>query len=206
MENLAARAFERFGNIDVWLNNAGVAAIGQFQEVPLEDHEQINGSYHAMKHFRQRGRGTLINISSVIGKIPAPYYASYAAAKFGVVGLSDALRQELREDNITDIHVCTVMPMAHSTGFFEHAGNYTGRESVPIPPTYDPQVTINKLVELTVAPEDEVITGFQGKLFNIFHKLMPGTIEKMMSKTTTKNQIESAEPAPKTSGIIHESK
>lgn len=215
MDQLATRALEHFGRIDVWINNAGVAAIGQFDEVPIEDHEQIiqtdllgtiYGSYHAMRHFRQRGSGTLINIASVIGKIPAPYYASYAAAKFGVVGLSDALRLELKQDNLDEIHVCTVMPMAHDTGFFENAGNYTGHESAPIPPTHDPQVTIDKLVELTVHPEDEVITGAQGKLFNIFHKLMPGTIETVMAINTEKSQFENAKPGPVTSGSIHRPK
>lgn len=86
----------------------------------------VYGSHLAMSHFRERGPGTLINVASVIGKIPAPLYASYVASKFGIVGLCDALRQELTAEKVTDIRVCTVMPMAHDTEFFEHAGNYTG--------------------------------------------------------------------------------
>lgn len=165
----------------------------------------IAGSHVAMRHFRERSRGILINIASVFGKIPGPLYASYVAAKFGVVGLSDALRQELSQDGLNDIRVCTVMPMAHSTGFFEHAGNYTGHESTPVPPTYDPKVTIDKLVNLVIDPEDEVITGWQGGVFNFLHKLMPGPIEKFMAYNTEKTQLEKAPPAAKTSGNIHTS-
>jgi short-subunit dehydrogenase len=213
VEGLAEKAVAAFGHFDCWINDAGVASIGRFDEVPMEDHEQVirtdpigtvAGSHCAMKHFRQRGAGTLINVASVIGKIPAPYYASYAAAKFGVVGLGDALRQELSQEGVKDIRVCTVMPMAHSTEFFEHAGNYTGKEARPIPPTYDPKVTIDKLVQLVVEPEDEVITGWQGTMFNFFHKLMPNVIEKVMGANTAKTQLKDPPPASKSSGTVHQ--
>ena len=58
----------------------------------------IYGSYFAMQQFRRQGKGTLINVASVIGKAPSPYFSSYAAAKHGVVGLSASLRQELMEE------------------------------------------------------------------------------------------------------------
>jgi short-subunit dehydrogenase len=214
IENLVEKAVSRFDHFDVWINNAGVASIGRFDQVPLEDHMQvidtdltgtIMGSYYAMKHFQTRGEGTLINVASIVGKIPAPFYASYAAAKFGIVGFSEALRQELSEQGADNIHVCTVMPMAHSTGFFEHAGNYTGREAEPIPPTYDPQVTIDALVKLVVKPEDEVITGWQGGVFNFLHKLMPRAVEKLMASRTNRTQFEEAGAGPVTSGSVHDS-
>lgn len=212
VERLGRDVVSRFGRFDVWINNAGVGAIGRFHEIPLAHHVQviqtdlvgqIAGSHVALAHFRQRGAGTLINVASVIGKIPAPLYASYVAAKFGVVGLSDSLRQELAQDEAEAIHVCTVMPMAHDTPFFEHAANYTGRQAAPIPPTYDPQVTIEALVKLVAHPEDEMITGWQGGAFNLFHKLMPGAVEKMMASRTEKAQLEQAPLAPITSGTVH---
>src|SRR4051794_40220298 len=75
VENLARKATGRFGHFDVWINDAGVAAIGRFDTVPLEDHDQviktdllgtIYGSHLALKHFRERGAGTLINVASAI--------------------------------------------------------------------------------------------------------------------------------------------
>lgn len=213
VQRLCEQARRRFGRLDVWINNAGVGVIGRFDEVPMEDHEQVirtdllgtlYGSYEALRHFRTTGSGNLINVASVIGKIPAPLYSSYVAAKFGVVGFSDALRQELKAEGVDRISVCTVLPMAHSTDFFDHAGNYTGREAKPIPPVYDPQVTVDKLVELVVEPEDESITGWQGGVFNTFHKLMPGAVESLMASRTQKAQLEDADPALETSGAIHE--
>ena len=189
-----------------------MAAIGRFDRVPLEDHDQviktdllgtIYGSHAALKHFRERNAGTLINVASAIGKIPAPLFASYAAAKFGVVGFSDALRQELGQEKIKTIRVCTVMPMAHDTEFFEHAGNYTGHKGAPIPPTYDPKVTVDALVRLVDSPEDEVITGWQGKIANVLHHLMPNTVEKFMAVNTEKAQLHDAPPESATSGAVH---
>ena len=135
VETLAKTAVEKFGRIDVWVNDAGGGALGRFEEVPLADHVQVietdllgtlYGSYFALGQFRKQQSGTLINIASVIGKVPAPYFASYAAAKHGVVGLSSAIRQELNVNDIKNIHVCTVMPTSMDTPFFEHAANYTG--------------------------------------------------------------------------------
>src|ERR1041385_270690 len=119
VEQLAQAAIDAFGRIDVWVNNAGVGALGRFDEIPLSDHVEVietdlmgalYGSYFALSQFRKQGNGTLINIASVVGKVPAPYFASYVASKHGIVGLSAALRQELRENGVEKIHVCTVMP------------------------------------------------------------------------------------------------
>ena len=210
--DLARQTRDKFGHFDVWINNAGVAAIGRFDTVPLEDHDQVirtdllgttYGSHHALKHFRERGAGILINVASVIGKIPAPLYASYAAAKFGIVGLCDAIRQELHDEKVGGIRVCTVMPMAHTTEFFEHAGNYTGHKAVPIPPTYDPKVTVDAIVGLLENPQDEIITGWQGGPFGFLHRLMPKAIERMMAAKTLKAQLQDPPPAPATAGNVH---
>ncbi len=213
VEYLAQSAVAQFGRIDVWVNNAGGGALGRFEEVPLADHVKvietdllgtIYGSYFAMQQFGAQGRGTLINIASVIGKVPAPYFASYAAAKHGVVGLSGSIRQELEENKIKDIHVCIVEPTSFDTPFFEHAANYTGHKAVPIPPVYDPQEVIDTIVGLATHPKDEVQVGTAGTATALFHQFAPALTEKMMGKQTHTAQMEKAEPAPDTQGGLME--
>ncbi len=213
VENLARTAMTEFGRIDVWVNNAGVGALGRFDEVPLEDHVRvietdllgtIFGSYYAMRQFRRQGQGTLINISSVLGKLPAPYYGSYAAAKHGVVGLGGVLRQELAENNEENIHICTVMPTSMDTPFFDHAANYTGHEVQPIPPLYEPEKVVDTIVRLATDPEDEVAVGTAGKIFTVGHNIAPGLVEKMMGSQTQKAQIEQSPPAAATHGSVRE--
>lgn len=212
VEQLARAAVTEFGRIDVWINNAGVAALGRFEEIPLRDHAQvidtdllgtIYGSAVALRQFRTQGGGTLINIASALGEIPAPYYASYVAAKHGIVGLGAALRQELAENNESAIHVCTVLPMAMETPFFEHAANYTGHEAVPIPPVYDPQDAVEAILRLVEEPEAEVTVGSAGKVATAFHAVAAGVTEKLMGAEVQKVQMEAAPPAPATSGILY---
>jgi len=213
VEQLARSAAAEFGRIDVWVNNAGAAAIGRFHDVPLEDHVRVietdllgalYGSYYAMEQFRLQGSGTLINISSLIGTVPSPYFASYAAAKAGVIGLSAALRQELREEKVDTIHICTVEPTTFDTPFFEHAARYTGHEAAPTPPIYDPKDMVDTIVRLATDPEDEVRVGTAAKIMNFAHHLFPGVVEAVMARRVHKTHYEQAPPASKSSGALHE--
>ncbi|MCC2643431.1 MAG: short-chain dehydrogenase/reductase [Nitrospira sp.] len=212
VERLVQAAISKFGRIDVWINNAGVGAVGRFEDIPLKDHVRlvetnligvIQGSHSAMRQFRNQGSGTLINIGSVAGKIGTPYYASYSATKYGVVGLGGALRQELRTNDVENIHVCTVIPMAADTPFFEHAANYTGY-SPRAYPIYDPADVVEAIVDLVRDPQDEVIVGGMNKVSLFFHRLFPGMMENMYERTTHKAQMEDASPAPPVAGSLHQ--
>lgn len=213
VEKLAQTALDEFGRIDVWVNDAGVGAIGPFEEIPLDVHAQviktnllgtIYGSHCALKQFKKQGNGVLINISSGLGKIPAPYYSSYSASKYAIVGLDGTLRQELAENDLKDIHVCTVMPMAMDTFFFDHAANYSGHEVQPIPPVYDPQLVVDTIVKLATQPEAEVTVGGMGVVMAAAHNVIPGVIEKMMGKEVDTVQMKNSSPAPDSDGSVHE--
>lgn len=213
IERLGREAVALFGRIDVWINDAGVGALGRFEEIPLADHVQVietnllgtmYGSYVALQQFRRQKQGTLINMASVTGKIPAPYYASYTASKYAIVGLSAAIRQELRLNRVDGVHVCTVMPTTFDTPFFDHVANYTGHEVKPIPPVYDPERVIDVLVRLVHEPEDEVMVGTAAKLSELAHQLAPIAMEKMWSKQVHRTQIENAPPAQPVQGALHE--
>jgi len=213
MRRLLERAVADFRRIDVWVNNAGAGAVGRFEDVPLADHFKViqidlmgtlYGSYFAMLQFRRQEHGILINIASVGGKVPSPYFSSYAAAKHGVVGLSASLRQELREDKIDTIRVCTVEPTTFDTPFFEHAAQYTGRQASPIPPTYDPSEVVETIVRLATHPKDEVTVGTAATVTNLAHHLFPGLVESMMARQTRKAQFDNAQRAGSTSGSLHE--
>jgi short-subunit dehydrogenase len=212
VEHLAAATLAEFGGIDVWINNAGVGALGRFDVVPLADHVHVietdllgtmYGSYFAMRHFVARRSGTLINVASMLGKLPTPYYASYAAAKHGVVGLSAVLRQEVAEQDLGNVHVCTVLPTSMDTPFFDHAANYTGHEATPIPPVYDANDTVDVIVRLCTEPEDEVVVGSAAKFADVMHHVAPDATERVLARQTHR-EVEKSPPAPDTSGNVHE--
>jgi NAD(P)-dependent dehydrogenase (short-subunit alcohol dehydrogenase family) len=111
----------RLGPLDVLINNAGIMPIGPFEQesdatadrmVAINLHGVISGSKLALKRFRTRGRGHLVNIASVAGKAGIAGGATYCATKHAVVGLTESLRQELRGSGID---VSVVMPVVVNT-------------------------------------------------------------------------------------------
>jgi short-subunit dehydrogenase len=221
VEELSRRALDVFSRIDVWINDAGVGALGPFERVPLEDHEQVirtdlmgtlYGSYVAYRQFLAQNEGILINIASELGRHTVPYYASYAAAKHGVVGLSNALRQEVGQKGSTTVHICLVLPTAHDTPFFDHAANYTGHEVQAPTPLHDPQNVIDTLVRLIEDPEDQTIVGADGIVKIVMRNLVPGLEERMAAKQMHRTQMQDAprgadspgavrSPAPEGTGV-----
>lgn len=213
VEQLTREALAEFGRIDVWINNAGVGAIGQFHEVPIEDHAQvvatnllgtIYGSHQALRVFFEQGAGTLINIASELGRHTVPYYSSYSAAKHGVVALGETLNQELSAAKVESIHVCTILPTAHDTPFFDHAANYTGRETQAPSPLHDPQDVVDAMVRLAQNPKDEKIVGGDGIVKILMKRLVPSMAESMATKQMHRTQIEKAPPGADTPGAVHE--
>ena len=105
----------RLGPIDILVNNAGIMPIGPFDEeddatvtrqLEINLHGVIHGTKEAVKRMRPRGTGHIVNLASVAGVAPLPGAATYCATKFGVVGLSETVRLELRGTGVEVSYVC----------------------------------------------------------------------------------------------------
>ena len=201
----------RFGRIDVWINMAGVGALGRFEDIPLADHHRlidvnlngvINGSHYAMRQFRQQGSGTLINIASVAGRVPFPYYSSYVASKHGVVGLGAAINQELRANGERNIHIATVSPYAADTPWFDHAANYSGHKARQI--LLDPpEKVIRAVVAATLRPRPEINVGYKSKLAVASHRISHRMTEALAGAINHKALIDDSPPAAPTAGSLY---
>ncbi len=176
----AAAAFGQ-GRIDVWVNNAGVGAVGAFDETPLDAHEQVvqtdllgylRGAHVVLPYFKQQNSGVLINTLSVGSWVAQPYAVAYSAAKYGLRGFSEALRGELAK--WPDIHVCDVYPAVVDTPGFRDGGNYAGRSLQPPPPLYDPRRVASAMVELAVRPRHTTTVGATATLLRLAHFVTPG--------------------------------
>jgi short-subunit dehydrogenase len=183
VEELAARTVRDFGGFDVWVNNAGVLLVGRLDEAPVEDFERViqtnllgvaYGSRVAVTHFRKKGRGTLVNVASIVGGLGQVYSSAYTASKWGVRGFSESLRMELRDQ--PDIHVCTVMPAAIDTPIFQHAANYTGKDVQALAPVYPPEQVAEVIVSMVDSPQAEVTVGDAGRIMQLSRSFLPQSV------------------------------
>lgn len=130
VEHLRDVALERFGHVDVWVNNAGRGASRLVMDLTDEDVQSIldvvlksvlYGMQTIIPHFETQGRGHLINVSSFMGRVPlATYRSIYSAAKSAVNVLTANLRMDLR-GKYPGIHVSLVMPGIVDTEFHKVA-------------------------------------------------------------------------------------
>jgi len=167
VRELASAAATAFGGIDVWVNNAGTSMWGPFEEIPLESQARlielnllgaIYGSHAALPHFFDRGgRGVIINVSSIFGRVPMPWAASYSASKAGLAGFTEALRYELATRS--SIEVCGVYPAYVDTPTYRNSANYTGRTLRPVPPVVAPESVAEKIVGLALRPRRSARIG-----------------------------------------------
>lgn len=212
VERLAQAAEARFGRIDVWVNNAGVSALGSFEQVPVADQARvvdvnlkgvIYGAHAAMRRFVAQGQGTLVNVGSVESVVPLPYQASYVASKYGVLGFGRTLNEEMRLKRLNKrIRVSTVMPFAADTPFWQHAGNYTGR--VPRMILLDPaQKVADAIIWASVHPREELPVGWKAQASVSAHNIFPDLTEVVAADIYHDTQMHDA-PAgvPPTSGSV----
>jgi len=185
VDELAQRAVERFGGFDIWVNNAGLYLAGAFVDVPSQDFRRVidvnlsgyvYGIRAALRQFQEQQHGVIINTCSVAGVVPLPYFTAYTTAKFGVLGLGLALRQELRG---TGIEVCTVLPSSVDTPIFQHAGNYLGQPLKAMTPTYRPEEAARVIVGVAQRPRRMAVVGGFGRLITWLYPLVPTLFERL---------------------------
>lgn len=186
MINLANAANDWAGKIDVWINNAGVLAAGEFDHTPMEVHEQviqtnllgyIYGAHAVMPFFKAQQQGILINNISIGGYLPLPYGTGYTASKFGLRGFSEALKAELSV--WPGIHICDLFPGFLDTPGIHHAGNYTGKTLRPAPPVYDPVLVAQAMVKVAANPKSNRYIGGMSLGLKLSHALFPELTNKL---------------------------
>jgi NAD(P)-dependent dehydrogenase (short-subunit alcohol dehydrogenase family) len=195
-ERAIAQAHERFGRIDVLINNAGIIQVGPVSHMTLADYQDamdthfwgpLYGILAVLPHMRSQGEGRIVNISSIGGRISVPHLVPYSASKFALAGLSDGLSYELARQNI---HVTTVCPGLMRTGSPLNA-TFKGRhpkefawfaisDSLPLA-TIDATRAARQILEACRRGDAELVITVQAKLAIIARTVAPELFAKAMT-------------------------
>lgn len=208
----AQKAADYFGKIDVWINNAAVTLLGPFEEIPLEDFKRvmdinvfgyINGARAVLPYFRKEGKGTIINVSSIVGVTGQPFSAPYTISKFAIRGLSLSLEQELADQ--PGIHVCSVLPGVIDTPLFNQAANYMGHAVKPPSPALDAEIVSKKIVKLADRPKKEISAGAAAKRTGaaLLKLILPGMFDKKTRERVLKKHFKE-DYAPHSKGNLYD--
>lgn len=174
-----SQAWRDYGPIDLLVNCAGVAHQTSFlhtnvSQVQSELSLNLMGTYHitrlvARRMARQK-QGTIVNVSSLMGKIAAPTMATYSATKFALLGFTQALRGELAPYNI---RVVALLPPLTDTDMVQGLDWF--RFMKPISPKKVAQVFVKGLQQNT----PEILVGWQSHLAAWCQRLAPWLIEQI---------------------------
>jgi short-subunit dehydrogenase len=190
-------AEQELGPLDVLVNNAGIMQIGRFIDeddltarrmIDINLHGVILGTKLALDRMIPRNRGHIVNISSQAGKFGAPGGATYSATKHAVVGLSEAVRGELRLMG-TPIDVSYVMPFAVNTELGSGLGQVRGMQSL------EPREVAAAIVEALQTGRVDVWVPKSAKRTNTLGTLLPRTLSEGMARAMKADRVLAAADA-----------
>lgn len=194
VNTLVHKALEQYGGIDVLINNAGIYISGPADQFSLDDwHQAIDlnlwGYIHTihalLPHFLERGSGTIVNVSSIGGKVPVPYLVPYSTSKFAVTGLTESLHSELKPKGI---HVCGIYPNVIKSDFMERA-IFRGKDDqdaqarrdqlnqvLSVPVVEKPKDVAQAIWDAVKDQRSEVIVG-SANMSKAAYRLFPGVMQ-----------------------------
>ncbi|NJM18618.1 MAG: SDR family NAD(P)-dependent oxidoreductase [Richelia sp. RM2_1_2] len=188
-----AQLWQSYGPIDILVNCAGVAHQNSFLQTKLPQVQEelslnLLGTY-TMTHMVarrmvKRNQGTIVNVSSLMGKVAAPTMATYSATKFAILGFTEALRRELAPCNIK---VVSLLPTLTDTDMVRDLQLYRG--VIPMTPEKVAQAFVKGLQR----DSSEILVGWQSHLAIWCQRLAPWLLEivlKLASPQTKAPRIQ----------------
>lgn len=192
VERAAAEVEERFGPIDVWVNNAFAGALARFTELDPAEFTRItevtylgyvHGTRAALRRMLPRDRGTIVQVGSALAYRGIPLQSAYCGAKHAIQGFHESVRCELLHDK-ANVHVTMVQLPAVNTPQFDWARSTLPHRPQPVPPIFQPEVAAEAVHHAAGHPRRrEYWVGGSTVATLLADRIAPGLLDRYLART-----------------------
>lgn len=196
VEAAAAAVEEKFGPIDVWVNNAMVSVFSPIKDTLPEEFRRVtevtylgyvHGTLTALKRMLPRDRGVIVQVGSALAYRGIPLQAAYCAAKHAIEGFCDSLRCELLHDR-SKVRVTMVQLPAFNTPQFGWVKSRLPGKAQPVPPIFQPEIAADAIVYASRHPRREFVVGWPSLKAIVGNKIVPGYADRVLARQGYESQ------------------
>ncbi len=190
IEHAATQVEEKFGPIDVWVNDAMASVFSPIKEMTPEEFRRVTevtylgyvyGTLAALKRMLPRDRGVIIQVGSALAYRGIPLQSAYCAAKHAIQGFCDSLRCELIHDK-SGVRVTMIEMPALNTPQFCWVKSRLPRKAQPVPPIFQPEVAAKAIVYASHHPRREIFVGMPTVEAIVGNKIAPGLLDHYLAR------------------------
>jgi short-subunit dehydrogenase len=196
VEAAAAAVEQRFGPIDVWVNDAMATVFARFLDTQPAEFKRatevtylgaVYGTMAALKRMTDRDHGTIIQVGSALSYRAIPLQAAYCGAKFAIRGFTDSLRTELLADR-SHVRITMVQLPGVNTTQFNWCRSKLPEHPMPVPPIYQPEIPAEAVYWAAQHPRRELWVGASTVLAIVGNKLGPRLADRYLARTAIDGQ------------------
>lgn len=190
VEDAAARIEERFGPIDIWVNNAMTSVFSPVKDMAAEEYRRVTevtylgsvyGTLAALRRMLPRDRGVIVQVGSALGHRGIPLQSAYCAAKHAIRGFMESLHTELLHDG-SGVRVTMIDLPALNTPQFDWVRSHLPRRAQPVPPIYQPEVAARAIVWAADHDRRELYVGWPTVKTIVGEKIAPGYTARYLAR------------------------
>jgi short-subunit dehydrogenase len=191
VEAAASRLEERFGRIDIWINNAMVSVFSPVKEMTADEYRRVtevtylgtvHGTLAALRRMLPRDRGRIVQVGSALAYRGIPLQSAYCASKHAIQGFCDSLRAELLHDG-SSVTVTMVQLPAMNTPQFDWVKSRLPNRAQPVPPVFQPEVAAKAIVWAAAEGRREMYVGAPTVAAITGNKIAPGLLDHYLGRT-----------------------
>src|SRR5688500_18781408 len=196
IEEAASKIEERFGPIDIWINNAMTSVFSSVKEMQAEEYKRVTdvtylgyvyGTLSALKRMSPRDHGTIVQVGSALAFRGIPLQSAYCGAKHAVQGFTESVRTELLHDQ-SNVWVTMVHLPASNTPQFNCVKTRLPRKPQPYPPVFQPEVPAEAIYYAAHHRRRELFVGWPTLKTVIGNRLVPGYVDRVLANTGYEGQ------------------